>query len=35
MVTDKLKQLKLEKVAALMEGGTEETSSYYDFPPTH
>ena len=35
MVTDKLKQLKLEKVAALMEGGTEETFSYYDFPPTH
>ena len=35
MVTEKLKQLKLEKAAALVEGGAEETFSYYDFPPTH
>ena len=35
MVTEKLKQLNLEKAAALVEGGAEETFSYYDFPPTH
>ena len=35
MVTEKLKQLKPEKAAALVEGGAEETFSYYDFPPTH
>ena len=35
MVTEKLKQLKLEKAAALVKGGAEETFSYYDFPPTH
>ena len=33
MVTEKLKELKLEKAAALVEGGAEETFSYYDFPP--
>ena len=35
MVTEKLKELKLGKAAALVEGGAEETFSYYDFPPTH
>ena len=35
MVIEKLKQLKLEKAAALVAGGAEETFSYYDFPPTH
>ena len=35
MVTEKLKEIKLEKAAALVEGGAEETFSYYDFPPTH
>ena len=34
MVTEKLKQLKLEKAAALVAGGAEENFSYYDFPPT-
>ena len=32
MVTEKLKQLKLEKDAALVAGGTEETFSYYVLP---
>ena len=32
MVTEKLKQLKLEKAAALVEGGAEETFSYTTFP---
>ena len=35
MATEKLKQLKPEKAAALVEGGAEETFSYYDFPQTH
>ena len=35
MVTEKLKELKLGKAAALVEGGAEETFSYYDFPQTH
>ena len=35
LISEKLKQLKLEKAAALVEGGAEETFSYYDFPPTH
>ena len=35
MVIEKLKQLKLEKAAALVAGGAEGTFSYYDFPPTH
>ena len=35
MVTEKLREIKLEKAAALVEGGAEETFSYYDFPPTH
>ena len=32
MVTEKLKQLKLEKAAALVAGGAEENFSYYVFP---
>ena len=32
MVTEKLKQLKLEKDAALVAGGAEETFSYYVLP---
>ena len=35
MVTEKLREIKLEKAAALVEGGAEETFSYYGFPPTH
>ena len=35
MVTEKLRELKPEKAAALVERGAEETFSYYDFPPTH
>jgi len=31
MVTEKLKELKLGKAAALVEGGAEENFSYYDF----
>ena len=34
MVTEKLKQLKLEKAAASVAGGAEETFSYYVLPPT-
>ena len=32
MVTEKLREIKLEKAAALVEGGAEETPSYYGFP---
>ena len=35
MVTEKLKELKLEEAAALVEGGAGETFSYYGFSPTH
>jgi len=35
MVTEKLRELKPEKAAALVERGAEETFSYYGFPPTH
>lgn len=31
----KLKTLRLEKAARVVEAGVEETFSFYDFPPNH
>jgi putative transposase len=34
-VSEKLREMKLNKAADIIERGTEETFSYYEYPPEH